>query len=469
MENKELLEETLTKEIIDLLHSNISAEELIEALDDYHENDIAEAFEALDTEDRKRLYGILGAEYLSEIFPYIEDVGDYLAEITPEQAADVLENMDADDAVDALEDIEDEEQREKLISLMDKDASADVRLINSYDEDEVGSMMTTNFIVVGKDFSVKQAMRSLISQSKDNDNINTIYVEDEDKKYYGAIELRDLILARDYTPLEDIISHSYPSVKADALISETIEDLKDYAEDSIPVLNPADEIIGVITSQDIIEAVDDEMGEDYAKFAGLTAEEDLEESLGESIKKRIPWLLLLLCLGLMISSVIGNFEDVVNSIAVVVMFQSLILDMAGNVGTQSLAVTIRVLMDEEISGLEKFKFVLKEMRVGGTNGLILGSIAFVCVGLFVHYFKINPHTFVAYTWAEAFSVSGIVGFSLFAAMVVSSLIGTIIPIFFHKIKVDPAVASGPLITTVNDLVAVVTYYGLAGLLLVGRI
>ncbi len=462
METKELLEDNKIQEIIDLLRSNISAEELIEALDDYHENDIAEAYEELDPEDRRRLFGVLGAERLSEIFPYIEDVSEYLSEITPEQAADVLENMDADDAVDALEDIDDEEQREKLIQLMDKDASADVRLINSYDEDEIGSMMTTNFIVISEDFSVKQAMRSLISQSQNNDNINTIYVEDEEKKYCGAIELRDLILARAETPLEDIISHSYPSVAADALISDTIEMLKDYAEDSIPVLNPNGEIIGVITSQDIIEAVDDELGEDYAKLAGLTAEEDLHESLPESIKKRIPWLLLLLGLGLVTSSVIGIFDKVVASVAIVVVFQSLILDMAGNVGTQSLAVTIRVLMDEEISGLEKAKFVLKEMRVGGTNGLILGVLALIFVAIYLHGLK-------GYLWAAAFKVSGIVGFSLFIAMIVSSFIGTIIPIFFHKIKVDPAVASGPLITTVNDLVAVVTYYGLAGLLLVGRI
>ncbi|SHI63545.1 magnesium transporter [Pseudobutyrivibrio xylanivorans] len=462
METKDLLEDNKIQEIIDLLRSDMSAEQMIEALDDYHENDIAEAYESLETEDRQRLFGILGAELLSEIFPYIEDVGEYLTEITPEQAADVLENMDADDAVDALEDIDDEEQREKLIELMDEDASADVRLINSYDEDEIGSMMTTNFIVIEEDFSVKQAMRSLISQSQDNDNINTIYVVDKEQKYCGAIELRDLILARADTPLADIISHSYPSVQADASISDSIEMLKDYAEDSIPVLNPNDEIIGVITAQDIIEAVDDEMGEDYAKLAGLTAEEDLNESLLESIKKRIPWLLLLLGLGLLTSSVIGIFEGVVASVAVVVVFQSLILDMAGNVGTQSLAVTIRVLMDEEISGVEKAKFVLKEMRVGGTNGLILGLLAFVFVAVYLHGFK-------AYVWYAAFSVSGIVGFSLFVAMIVSSFIGTIIPIFFHKIKVDPAVASGPLITTVNDLVAVVTYYGLAGLLLVGRL
>ncbi len=462
METKDILEITKAEEIIRLIHSGLSSEQLTEALDDYHENDIAEAFEALEVEDRKRLYTILGAEKISEIFPYIEDVGEYLAEITPEQAADVLENMDADDAVDALEDIEDEEQREKLIALMDNDASADVRLINSYDDDEVGSMMTTNFITIGSNFTVKQAMRSLISQSKDNDNINTIYVEDENKKYYGAIDLRDLIIARDYTPLEDIISHSYPSVAADAQISDTIEMLKDYAEDSIPVLNPSDEIIGIITSQDIIEAVDDEMGEDYAKLAGLTAEEDLDEKLGESIKKRMPWLILLLGLALLTSSVVGIFDQVVSAMAILVVFQSLILDMAGNVGTQSLAVTIRVLMDEDVSGREKAGFVFKEMRIGGTNGLILGVFAIIFVALYLHAMK-------GYVWAAAFQISAIVGFSLFIAMIVASFIGTIIPMFFHKIKVDPAVASGPLITTVNDLVAVVTYYGLAGILLVGRL
>lgn len=462
METKDILETQAVEEIIALLQSGMPQDQLVEALDEYHENDIADAFETLDPEERKRLYGILGAEVLSEIFPYLEDVGDYLAEFTPEQAADVLENMDADDAVDALEDIEDEEEREKLLSLMEEEASADVRLISSYDEDEIGSMMTTNFIKVTSNFSVKQAMRSLIAQSEENDNINTIYVEDQEGKYCGAIELRDLIIAREYTPLDDIISHSYPSISAKANISDSIETLKDYAEDSIPVLNEDKEIIGVITSQDIIEAVDDEMGEDYAMLAGMTAESDLDEKIGESIKKRMPWLILLLGLGLVTSSVIGIFEAVVTEVAIVMIFQSLILDMAGNVGTQSLAVTIRVLMDENVSGKEKFLFVLKEMEIGGTNGLLLGVVSFLFIGMYLHFFK-------GYIWLAALKISGIVGFSLFIAMIVSSFVGTIIPIFFHKIKVDPAVASGPLITTVNDLVAVVTYYGLAGLLLVGHI
>ena len=202
------------------------------------------------------------------------------------------------------------------------------------------------------------------------------------------------------------------------------------------------------------------MSEDYAKLAGLTAEEDLQESLKESMRKRMPWLVLLLGLGLVVSSVVGMFETVVSQIAIVMCFQSLILDMAGNVGTQSLAVTIRVLMDENISGGEKFRFVLKEMRVGGANGLLLGSLTFVCVGIYLHFGK-------GMTYSYGFSVALCVGLALFLAMIISSLVGTLIPMFFHKIKVDPAVASGPLITTVNDLVAVVTYYGLAELLLLG--
>ena len=209
-------------------------------------------------------------------------------------------------------------------------------------------------------------------------------------------------------------------------------------------------ILGVITSDDIVEMVDNEMGEDYAKLAGLTAEEDLKETMLQSMKKRMPWLIILLFLGMIVSSVVGIFENVVAALPIVICFQSLVLDMAGNVGTQSLAVTIRVLMDENLSGKQKLLLVVKEVRIGLVNGGLLGIMALVFLGIYVHLFK-------GYTWLGAFAVSGCVGVSLLVAMAISSLVGTVIPMFFHKIKIDPAVASGPLITTENDLVAVVTY------------
>ena len=176
------------------------------------------------------------------------------------------------------------------------------------------------------------------------------------------------------------------------------------------------------------------------------------------MKKRLPWLLILLGLGLLVSSVVGVFEQVVSQLTLIMAFQSLILDMAGNVGTQSLAVTIRVLMDEHLTVRQKLHLVTKEVRVGLCNGLLLGTISFVLVGLYIHLFKLKPLGF-------SFAVSGCIGLSLLLAMVVSSAVGTVIPLFFKKIKIDPAVASGPLITTMNDLVAVVTYYGMSWLLL----
>ena len=457
--NEEIIIPDYEEELAEILRSNLSDAEILEQLDNYHENDIAGALELLTVEERKRLYHVLGAERVSEIFTYIDDVDDYIGELNIQSAARVIENMDSDDAVDVLEEL-DEDERKNILRLLDRESREDIALITSYEEDEIGSKMTTNFIEISKNLTIKEAMKSMIAQAEDNDNISTIYVTDENEKFYGALDLKDLIIARTYVDLESLITTSYPYVRDHEQISDCIERLKDYAEDSIPVLNDDDEIIGAITADDLIEAVDDEMGDDYAKLAGLTAEEDLHETLFQSMKKRMPWLVLLLGLGLVVSSVVGIFEAIVAQVAIVMCFQSLILDMAGNVGTQSLAVTIRVLMDENISGKQKLQFVLKEMRVGGANGFLLGTLTFVCVGFYLHFAK-------GLDYGYSFTVAGCVGLALFLAMIISSLIGTIIPMFFHKIKVDPAVASGPLITTVNDLVAVVTYYGLVGVLLVG--
>lgn len=458
MEGNIPAEQNYVSEILEIIRGSSSADDILSKLEQYHDNDIASALEHLDEEERKRIYEILGAKRVSEIFAYVEDIGKYIEESDPEFAADIIENMDSDDAVDALDELDDDIQ-DKLVNLIDDESSRDIQLIRSYDDDEIGSMMTTNFIQIQNNLSVKQAMRALVSQAEDNDNILTIYVCDEENKFYGAMDLKDLIVAREYTELESLISTSYPYVRDHDQISDCLERIKDYAEDSIPVIGEDNRILGVITSQDVVEAVDEELGEDYAKLAGLTAEEDLHEPLHKSMRKRMPWLIILLFLGIAVSSVVGLFEGVVAQVAIVVCFQSLILDMAGNVGTQSLAVTIRVLMDEHLGAKQKAILTLKEMRVGLCNGLILGALSFVLVGLYVYVLKGDSLTY-------AFSVSGCVGSALVISMVVSSLIGTAVPLFFHKINIDPAVASGPLITTVNDLVAVVTYYGLSWIFLI---
>lgn len=433
--------------------SKYTDEQAVCALHDAHERDIAASLELLDTHQRAKLYRLIGAERLGDVFAYVSDAGKYLRELPQEQAADIVESMDADDAVDALETVS-PELRSALMEKLDPESQHDIRLICSYQPDEIGSAMSTNFVSISRHLSVKQAMRALVAQAEENDNISTLFVNDDDGSFYGAIDLKDLIVAREETALDSLISRNFPTVLAHEHTEECLDRLRSYAEDSIPVLGEKRRVIGVITTDDIVEAVDDAMGDDYAKLGGLTGEEDLHEPLKTSLKKRMPWLIILLFLGMGVSSVVGLFEAVVSQVALIVCFQSLILDMAGNVGTQSLAVTIRVLMDEKLTARQKFDLVLKEMRVGFFSGLMLGTLALVFIGLYVWLFKGKPLPY-------ALCISGCAGAALVLSMVLSSLVGTVIPIFFKKVHIDPAVASGPLITTVNDLVAVVAYYGLA--------
>ena len=350
-------------------------------------------------------------------------------------------------------------ERNTLLALLDGDTRREILLLNSFDEDEIGSRMTTNYISVPAGISVRQAMRSLIAQAAEHDNISTIYVVDGDRTLLGAIDLKKLILAREGTELAAITMTSYPYVYAEEPLEECVARLKDYSEDSIPVLDSDNRLLGVLTSQEIMELSDEAMEEDYAMFAGLSAEEDLREPLTQSIRKRLPWLVVLLGLGLVVSGVVGAFEGVVAQLPLIIAFQSLVLDMAGNVGTQSLAVTIRVLMDEHVDRKQKAALIGKETRIGLLNGLLLGVLSFLFVGLYLWGLKGQAP-------AAAFSISFCTGTALLGAMTLSSMSGTVIPLAFKKIRIDPAVASGPLITTVNDLVAVVIYYGLAWLLLI---
>ncbi len=449
-------------ELKEIIESNKTNEEKKNLLLQYHESDIADVLANLTKEERLKLYKILDEEILSEIFAYLDNVADYVEELSQDQAADIIELMDSDDAVDVLDELE-EENRKEIVSLMEPNSIEDIKLIHQYEENQIGSKMTNNYILIEKNNTVRSAMKKVIALAADNDNVSIIYIEDEYHHFYAAIDLRDLIIARENENLEDIMKKNYPYFYATEEVKDCLLRFKDYALDSYPILNGKNEIIGVVTSDDVVEVLDDEMADDYAKFGGLTEEEELHESLFLSIKKRLPWLVVLLFLGLLVSSLISGFEAVVAALPIIVFFQSLILDMAGNTGTQSLAVTIRLLSSDEISKKDLWKTVFKEIRIGFVNGLILGVLAF---GFVFGFLFITKQSIVSPTYQhlEAIKAAGIVAISLLTAMTICSFIGSIVPILFMKIKIDPAVASGPFITTINDVIAVVLYYGLAYLL-----
>lgn len=449
--------EKITEELLDLLKSNLTAETLREKLDDYHENDVAQVIPLLTEEERKQLYLKLDDDYLSEIFSYLDDPEPYIEEMTADKAADIIESMAADDAVDVLDELE-EDKKNEIIGLMDEDSANDVKLITGYDDDCIGSRMTTDYVSIKNDYNIKTAMKSLVEQAAENDNISTIYVTDENNVFYGAVSLNKLFIARSDTPLDDIVTTSFPYLYADDKIVDALPRIKEYEEESLPVLDADNRLIGVLTSADVVEAVDDEISEDYAKLAGLSEEDDLSERVFGSVKKRLPWLAALLVLSFIVSSVLKVFDGVMAALPILVFFQTMVLDMSGNASTQSLGVTIRRLTDPDITAADKRRAFFSELSISFFDALILATIAF---GLTTAYMLIFKHQPIG----QAMPVAACIAAAMAISMTVSGILGTAIPMFFKKTGIDPAAASGPLITTMNDLLSAVTYYGLAALLL----
>lgn len=449
------------QEIVQLLQEDMNLSEVREALLQYHENDIAAALADTEPETRQRAYEAMDIDTLASVLEYSDDLPLCLSELSTDKKVKVLSRMEAITAIAYLEEL-DQKQSDAILAMMEEEAKKEIVLLTSFDKDEIGSRMTTDYISIHCGIGVKGAMRELVVQAADIDNVSTIYVVDEKNTFVGAIDLKDLIRARAGMPLEEIMMTSYPYVYAKESVDDCVERMKSYSEDSIPVLDGRNRLKGVLTAQVLAEIVEDEIGDDYAKLGGLTEEEDVREPLRKSIGKRLPWLVILFGLGLVVSSVVGIFDSVISYLPVLVSFQSLILGMAGNVGTQSLAVTIRSLTDDELSGRQKFYLIVKEARVGLCNGLIVGILSFLLIGAYLLVLQGEGRSL-------SFSVSFCTGIALTISMLLSSVFGTTIPILFQKMKIDPAVASGPFITTINDLVAVVTYYGLAWLLLLGRL
>ena len=458
-----MIQRNFIEELRSILTSQLSDEEKKKQLLQYHYSDIADLLDELDEDLEEQLLSILGQEEAAETILYSDDIGDIIEDLEPEHVADLIEEMDVDDAIDVLEEL-DEEQRDEIISLLDDaELKEDIEQIFSYDEYSLGSKMTTNYISITTNDTVKTAMSKVINQASKNDNVAIIYVLDDEDKFYGTLDLRDLIIARDTTDLKSIIKTNYPYFIDTELVEDVLPRLIEYGLDSYPIVNSENMLVGVITADDVIEVVHEELGDDYAKLGGLTEEEEITEGIFQSVKKRIPWLIILLILGLVQSFTMTGFEAVVATLPIIVFFQTLVLGMAGNSGTQSLAVTIRLLSSEEDSHKLIRKALFKELRIGMLNGLILALCAFAFVFLFLLITKQGVST-DAFSIIEGIKGAGIVAGALAVSMSISSFMGAFIPVIFSKIGVDPAVASGPFITTINDITALLVYYGLAMLL-----
>lgn len=459
-ELKNLIDEdpqsTRLNKLIEIINAGYHADLLRESLSDFHANDVAQILPEISKAQRLRLYTVLGSEELSDIISYLEDPAIFIEEISNEKLADIIEEMASDDAVDLLEEL-DEQTQQELLELVDEKTQHDVELITAYDEDQIGSLMTNDFVTVKNTFSVKQAMNSLVSQAEWCENITNIYVTDEKGRYCGAIALKDLFIARADIPLENIIATSYPSFNANLKTADVIDLLKQYSEESLPIVDNDNRLIGVLTGIDVVEAVQDELHEDYSKLAGLTESPEEKSGVIKNLALRLPWLIALLFLSLLVSALIGTFDWVIATLPLLAFFQPMILGMSGNSGTQALGVTIRNL-SQSTPRKQIRQMFLRETLIAFTNGLTLAIISFIILGLYVFLFKNMPVD-------RAFTLSACIALALVVSMTVSGFCGCAVPVLFKKIGIDPAAASGPLITTASDLVSATVYYGVIALII----
>ena len=441
-----------------LLKSN--RDDLNEVIESAYAIDIAIALEDFSDDDLLKFYGKIDDEHMAQILEQMdEDLQQRFVALLPyKRIIALFSYMSNDDIADILGEMP-MNRRKDLTRLMKSKDTADIQSLLLYDDDTAGGIMTTEYIAIPADYTIEKTLKKIKEIGPKTEVIDTIFVLDGIKKLVGVADLRDILSAPDDTKLSEIMDDNIISVTPDMDQEEVSRLVAKYDLKAIPVVNRKGALLGIITVDDIIDVLVEEQNEDIMKLGGTNGSEDIDEPVFQSVKKRLPWLLILLVLGMVVSSVVSAFEFVVAALPIVMSFQSLILDMAGNVGTQSLAVTIRALTDDSISVKDKLALLSKEARVGVLNGLILAVFAIAGIGIYIYAAKGHNIHF-------AFGVSLCIGLALILAMLISSIVGTCIPMFFKRIGVDPAVASGPLITTVNDLVAVVAYYGLVWLLLI---
>ncbi|MFC3040564.1 magnesium transporter [Virgibacillus xinjiangensis] len=421
-------------------------EEFREEFLELHSYDQATFFTEQPKELRMRIYTYLSPEETAEIMESmeLEESVDYFTEMDPRYASMVLAEMPADDAVDILNELE-KDQVASFLTIMDKEAADEIKKLLHYEEKTAGSIMTTEYVAIVKTQTVREAMKQLKEDAADAETIYYIYVLDEDKRLVGVISIRDLIIADDEDLVEDVMSEKIVAVSVARDQEEVAQMFRDYDFFAVPVLDFQDHLLGIITVDDILDVMEEEASEDYSMLAGVSETDRRDDNAFVSARKRLPWLVILLFLGLLTASLIGRFEETLEQVAVLAIFIPLIAGMAGNTGTQALAVAVRGIANGDYGKQGKTKLILREAGTGVITGTVCGLVI----------------TIVVYIWQGNLYLGLLVGFSIFGSLIVATLAGSLIPLLMDRLHIDPAVASGPFITTVNDLISILIYFGMA--------
>ncbi|MGX7013561.1 magnesium transporter [Vagococcus silagei] len=416
---------------------------------DWHLYEEAQFYLSLDENERQKIYHFLSPYEMANLFDVIEeeheDVKEFLAEMRPSYAAEMLTEMYTDNAVDILNQL-DKATVARFLSTMKSEKVEDIKELLHYEDKTAGSIMTTDYVAIVANQTVKSALTLLKKKALTAEIIYYIYVIREDETLVGVISLRDLIVSDDEMMIADIMNERVISVRVGDDQEDVAKMIRDYDFLAVPVIDYEDCLLGIITVDDIIDVIDDEAASDYSGLAGVDVEAVAETPLKAS-SKRLPWLITLLFLGMSTATLISHYEVMINEASILAVFISLITGTAGNAGTQSLAVAVRRLAISDDKDAGFVRLILNEVLTGVITGLVTGAVICVVIGL----------------WKNNFVLGLVIGIAMLCAITVANLAGSLIPMLMEKLGFDPAVASGPFITTLSDLTSVLIYFNIASL------
>lgn len=453
-DKRENIQFELTDELIEQVQQLISTKndkELNRLLNEFHYADIAEILDEVNLEEAMYVIKLLDSETTSEVLMELDEDNrqKVLRNLSSKEIAEEVEELDTDDAADIIAELSAERQREVIHHIEDKDHQAEITELLAYDEDTAGGLMAKELVKVYETWTVAGCLRRIRGQAKDVTRVHSIYVVNKQNKLIGRLSLKDLIVAKSDEKIADIYIKNVDYVKVDEDPEEVAKIMAKYDLEAIPVVDDDMVLLGRITIDDIIDVLIEEADKDYQLAAGITTDVEADDSIWHLTRARLPWLLIGMFGGIGAASIINGFSDAMLQFPALLLFIPLVQATAGNVGVQSSAIVVKGLANNTIDGNIVGR-LFKEMLLGLVNGL---AIAFVV--LIISHFGF--HT----TYLESLTIC----VALVTVIIMAALIGTFIPIFLDRRGIDAAVATGPFITTSNDIFGILTYFIVAKLIL----
>ena len=439
----------LINEIINLVDNN-DEKKLRNKFDELHHADVAEILEELHFDQATYIIKLLDSEETSDILMELDD--DYrekiLKNLSAKEIAEEVEELDTDDATDIIAELPEERQKKVISKIEDKDHKADIKELLKYDDDSAGGLMAKELIKVNENWPVTRCVKEMRLQASEVTRVHSVYVVDNNDMLLGRLSLKDLLVANPKSNIKSIYISKVDFVNVNDTAEHVASIMQKYDLGAIPVVDDKKKLLGRITIDDIVDLIKEEAEKDYQLAAGITQDVDVDDSIYKLSWASLPWLFLGLLGGIGAAAVMGGFEEVLLQYKILFYFTPLIASMAGNVGVQSSAIIVQGLANNDIKDSINNR-LFKETLLSILNGIILAVFLFGFI----------------YFWRNEIDVALAISLSLVAVIIVAGIVGTFIPLFLNKRGIDPAIATGPFITTSNDIFGILIYFLIAKLIL----